>query len=176
MGNLGLYILTATLVADQLLMTPFRSQNVPPPMSAYQISLPSVPVHLAFAPESDQLVVLFNDGAYRVYDLHTRIPRAGVRGGGAIARPEQTQEGRFVQNNAEWRQVSLTAAGEVYGLARESSGQDQLFSFSRGSWGLNGRAGRLTHDAQGGSVAMLSTGEILRTEGESHPFLSVGVR
>ena len=148
-------------------MTPFRSQNVPPPMSAYQISLPSVPVHVAFAPTSDRLVVLLNDGSYKVYELHTRIPRAGARGGGAIAKPEQVQEGRFDLDQADWRQVMLTATGDVCGLARNSTGQDVLISASGGLSPTSGRIGKLTFGVQGEALAVLSNGEAVLLEGKA---------
>jgi hypothetical protein len=135
-------------------------------MSAYQIALPLVPVHVAFAPASDQLVALFNDGAYKIYELHTRISRAGTRGGGAIAKPEQTQEGCLKLDNAEWRQVMLTAAGEVCALARNSEGQDVLCKSSAGSVPTNGRSGKLTHDVQGRPLGVLSTGEVVEFDGE----------
>ena len=136
-------------------------------MSAYQIALPSVPVHVAFAPASDQLVALFNSGTYQVFDLHTCIPRAGARGGGAVAKPEKTQEDRLKLDQAEWRQVILTGAGEVCALARDIDGQDVLCKASAGLVENNGRLGRLTYDVQGEPLAVLSTGEVAGPAGKT---------
>jgi hypothetical protein len=142
-------------------------------MSAYQIALPSVPVHVAFAPASDQLVALFNSGTYQVFDLHTRIPRAGARGGGAVAKPEKTQEDRLKLDQAEWRQVILTGAGEVCALARDIDGQDVLCKASAGLVENNGRLGRLTYDVQGEPLAVLSTGEVAGPAGKTWGILLV---
>ncbi|KAI0669554.1 IkappaB kinase complex IKAP component [Trametes maxima] len=76
----------AVLDGTNLLLTPFRSQNVPPPMAAHtlavqlppelQPSLPiraPVPAHAAFASASDLLAILYETGVLQVFDLKTRL-------------------------------------------------------------------------------------------------------
>jgi hypothetical protein len=147
-------------------MTPFRSQNVPPPMSAYQISLPSVPVHVALSPSQDSLAVLFADGAYTIFKLNTRIPRAGSRGGGAISKIETQLQGRFTLENAEWRQVVLTAQGDVVALASRSDGQDVLVTGSNDSVDLPTSAGRVVCGVNGEAIVVLQDGKVFGADGE----------
>ncbi|CAL1711610.1 unnamed protein product [Somion occarium] len=76
----------AVLDGASILLTPFRPQNVPPPMSAYQLALSSsssssgssktshtVPIHVSFSPRKDVLTVLQESGYLEVIDLHTRL-------------------------------------------------------------------------------------------------------
>lgn len=69
---------------DEVLLTPFRTQNVPPPMSSYQlktststssldISSSQTPVHISLAPSSDHLAALWQNGRVSVWSLNTRI-------------------------------------------------------------------------------------------------------
>ncbi|KAJ9121784.1 hypothetical protein QFC22_002406 [Naganishia vaughanmartiniae] len=115
-------------LTDQLLMTAFRGQNVPPPMSSYQIRLPSPPVHIATLPTRDSIVALFPSGDYHIWDLHTRIPKSGGRGGGKVAEPELVQEGRFEKGEqvAEYRQVAVDGEGKVFALVTLKGGEDAV--------------------------------------------------
>ncbi|KAJ8489069.1 hypothetical protein ONZ51_g3188 [Trametes cubensis] len=76
----------AVIDGTNILLTPFRSQNVPPPMASHTLSLqlppelqPSqqkrtpVPVHAAFAFTQDLLAILWEHGVIQVYDLQTRL-------------------------------------------------------------------------------------------------------
>ncbi|TBU27865.1 IkappaB kinase complex IKAP component [Dichomitus squalens] len=76
----------AVVDGASLLLTPFRTQNVPPPMSAHSLSLrfptsslPGIlkrsptPIHAAFASSRDLLAVLWEPGVLEVYDLKTRL-------------------------------------------------------------------------------------------------------
>ncbi len=73
-------------LAASLLLTPFRTQNIPPPMCSHElalkvpdVSLPSflrrspAPVHAAFASHSDVLAALWESGIVEVFDLKTRL-------------------------------------------------------------------------------------------------------
>jgi hypothetical protein len=147
-------------ITEKLLLTPFRSQNVPPPMSAYHIDLPSVPVHISFSPIDDDLGILLNDGKYLVYKLNTRIPTAGARGGGAISRPIQSGQGVLKSDSTtEWRQVILDGEGCVYGLGGSKHGED-LTATSTGTFILSSSGGRLICDASGKARTMSETGDI----------------
>ncbi|KIP09060.1 hypothetical protein PHLGIDRAFT_68294 [Phlebiopsis gigantea 11061_1 CR5-6] len=74
----------AVLDGINILLTPFRSQNVPPPMSSFQLPLsvstadaPSpqsrLPIHVSFSPNQDALVTLWETGYLELTDLRTRI-------------------------------------------------------------------------------------------------------
>lgn len=142
-------------------MTPFRSQNVPPPMSAYQISLPSVPVHIAFSHTEDQLVTLYANGAHQIWDLNTRIPIAGKRGGGAIAKPEVVRSGQLAGEAVEWRQVVITKYGKVAGLGRLQSDGDVIAEEDGSVQHMKTSVGRLIINAAGEAVSIDSDGKIV---------------
>ncbi|WWC91266.1 uncharacterized protein L201_006209 [Kwoniella dendrophila CBS 6074] len=82
----------AVVDGQKLLITPFRTQNTPPPMSSYHLDLPSVPVHVSLSDITDSLALLFSDGLVQVWDLSTRLPdpKSGsrLRGGGKVAEPK----------------------------------------------------------------------------------------
>ncbi|RSH95270.1 hypothetical protein EHS25_000356 [Saitozyma podzolica] len=83
---------------DRLLITPFRTQNTPPPMSSCTISLPSTPVHVSVSNDEDALAVLLRDGRVQLWDLHTRLPGpkgSKLRGGGKVAEPVLRWEKRL---------------------------------------------------------------------------------
>lgn len=81
---------------ERLLITPFRTQNTPPPMASYVIDLPSTPVNASFSSSQDSLAVVFSDGKVQVWDLNTRLPdpKSGsrLRGGGKVAEPKLSWE------------------------------------------------------------------------------------
>ncbi|KAK8843352.1 hypothetical protein IAR55_007009 [Kwoniella newhampshirensis] len=82
----------AVVDGNRLLITPFRTQNTPPPMSSYHLSLPSTPVHVSLSHTEDSAALLFSDGLVQVWDLNTRLPdpKSGsrLRGGGKVAEPK----------------------------------------------------------------------------------------
>ncbi|KAL7277687.1 hypothetical protein ACG7TL_008619 [Trametes sanguinea] len=76
----------AVIDGTSVLLTPFRSQNVPPPMASHTLSLqlpselqPSqvkrtpVPVHAAFGFSRELLAIIWEHGVMQVYDLKTRL-------------------------------------------------------------------------------------------------------
>jgi elongator complex protein 1 len=57
--------LVAVVDGSDLLLTPFRYQNVPPPMSSFRLSasqVEDVPLHVAFASNADILVATYPEG------------------------------------------------------------------------------------------------------------------
>ncbi|EGO00816.1 hypothetical protein SERLA73DRAFT_50627 [Serpula lacrymans var. lacrymans S7.3] len=131
----------AVVDGDKVLLTPFRSQNVPPPMSSYQLSLngaPSsstrnrVPVHLAFSNERDVLAALWESGYIELWNLHTRIGPSS----GKIMEPVRIWSGS-AQNGLDWtgRQIvikdmkdsSRSDIAQVTILGSAAVGPDQLF-------------------------------------------------
>jgi elongator complex protein 1 len=101
-----------------LLLTPFRSQNIPPPMSSYQLALspefsrslsvsnPTAPVHVTFSPENDDLAILWESGYFEIWTLNMRL----VPGRAKILDPTKIWGG-FAQTEKEsdirWRQILL---------------------------------------------------------------------
>ena len=101
-----------------LLLTPFRSQNIPPPMSSYQLALspeisrplalpkPTAPVHVTFSREKDDVAILWESGYFEIWTLNMRL----VPGLAKILDPTKILGG-FAQTKKEsdirWRQILL---------------------------------------------------------------------
>ncbi|KAA1476949.1 Elongator complex protein 1 [Dentipellis sp. KUC8613] len=97
-----------------ILLTPFRTQNVPPPMAAHTLTIspppiiatPSTvssralaPIHMSFSPVSDVLAILWESGKIDLWDLHTRLGP----GRGKVIEPKMVWGG-FVQKTDDSRQ------------------------------------------------------------------------
>lgn len=108
------------LTPDRLLVTPFRTQNTPPPMSSYRLSLPSQPVHVSMSPAEDALAILYGTGLVQVWDLGTRLPEAGesrLRAGGKVAEPKLRWEQDLAPSSESIaKQVCLGGDGRVAAL------------------------------------------------------------
>ncbi|KAJ2931513.1 hypothetical protein H1R20_g5611, partial [Candolleomyces eurysporus] len=121
--------LVAVLDASGILLTPFRTQNVPPPMSSHQLAVKTVspeyaspyeaknPVHVAFSADNDALACLWEDGLVQLWGLATRLGP----GPGKVLNPSKIWEGRAPESKGGvWRQVSLrgdTSSGNIWSLA-----------------------------------------------------------
>ncbi|WWD21132.1 hypothetical protein CI109_105613 [Kwoniella shandongensis] len=110
----------AVVDGQRLLVTPFRTQNTPPPMSSYQLSLPSTPVHVSLSHIEDSAAILFSDGLVQVWDLNTRLPdpKSGsrLRGGGKVAEPKLRYSSTITAtqlNKAVPKQVALGPKGKT---------------------------------------------------------------
>ncbi|WOO84954.1 Elongator complex protein 1 [Vanrija pseudolonga] len=111
----------AVVDGKRLLVTPFRTQNVPPPMSSFQLSLPSQPVHVSVSPSDDSLAVLYASGLVQVWDLNVRLPEAGtsrLRHGGKVAEPKLRWEQSLAPTDGEFiaKRVCLSGTGQVAAL------------------------------------------------------------
>ncbi|KAF9075492.1 IkappaB kinase complex IKAP component [Rhodocollybia butyracea] len=62
----------AVIDGSTALLTSFRTQNVPPPMSSTQLAA-HVPIHWHFLNSFDALGFLWEHGYVEIYDLHTRL-------------------------------------------------------------------------------------------------------
>ncbi|KAL1719857.1 IKI3 family-domain-containing protein [Schizophyllum commune] len=99
----------AVVDGSQLLLTPFRIQNVPPPMSSHKLSLqPALgpPVHVAFGHVGDVVSVLYASGLVEMWDLHTRT----TVGRGKPMMPEKIASGE-VKDGHDWRQIAIVQDG-----------------------------------------------------------------
>ncbi|KAG8908640.1 hypothetical protein FRB99_004928 [Tulasnella sp. 403] len=94
----------AVVDGASLLITPFRVQNVPPPMSSYQIDRAfkhlSPPVHVSAAANADALAVLYDDATVELWHLKTKHAIKD----GKVAEPEKIWSGE-VPGNLAARQV-----------------------------------------------------------------------
>ncbi|THH29047.1 hypothetical protein EUX98_g5147 [Antrodiella citrinella] len=75
----------AVLDGASILLTPFRTQNVPPPMSSHSLTVPDrsthydfrtkplPPVHVSFLSSKDVMFSLWESGHYEVTNLRTRL-------------------------------------------------------------------------------------------------------
>lgn len=108
------------LTSARLLVTPFRTQNTPPPMSSYVINLPSTPVNVSCSTTNDSVAVLCANGDVQVYDLNTKIPdpKSGskLRGGGKVADPQLRWEARLAPEGVFAAKQVVLAAGQVAAL------------------------------------------------------------
>ncbi|KAG5650449.1 hypothetical protein H0H81_012203 [Sphagnurus paluster] len=102
----------AVLDGTSILLTPFRVQNVPPPMSSAQIS-PSnihpsgdnvrVPIYASFSSVSDALAVLWESGYVELWSLQTRLQG----GRGKAMDPKRVWSGSISSGVKNARQVQL---------------------------------------------------------------------
>lgn len=108
-----------------ILLTPFRTQNVPPPMSSYQLLLsvfdplyttPRIPTYTAFSLNMDILAVLWESGYLQVSDLRTRLgPGKGkVMDSNMLwAGPVSDVDAAIGANTRVYRQVVFWQTAEV---------------------------------------------------------------
>ncbi|KAI5835371.1 IkappaB kinase complex, IKAP component [Schizophyllum commune Tattone D] len=123
---------TGTVVVvdgSQLLLTPFRIQNVPPPMSSHKLALqPALgpPVHVAFGHIGDVVGVLYANGLVEFWDLHTRT----TVGRGKPMVPERIASYE-VKGGQDWRQIAIVQDGAsptVCCLGTAEDGKDVVVS------------------------------------------------
>ncbi|KAJ7799963.1 pol II transcription elongation factor [Mycena olivaceomarginata] len=117
----------AVLDGSKILLTPFRSQNVPPPMSSYQLVQSSAqqphspPVHASLSSLSDILALVWESGYLELWSLRTRLGP----GPGKFMDPSRTFAGVVGKGGLGHRQVMLPiAAGTVYLLGTSPEGHD----------------------------------------------------
>ncbi|KAJ7252430.1 IKI3 family-domain-containing protein [Mycena haematopus] len=115
----------AVLDGSKILLTPFRSQNVPPPMSSYQLVQSSVqssspPIHAKLAPWSDTLALLWESGYLEIWSLQTRLGP----GPGKIMDPSRTFAGVVGKDGLRQRQVVLSTPDSIYLLGSSPEGHD----------------------------------------------------
>lgn len=108
-----------TSLPAKLLLTPFRSQNVPPPMSSFQLPMspdfslqPStptqIPIYVAFSSQNDAMGVLWEHGYVELWDLKTRL----LPGPGKIMDPSKLWSGVISEKlNIRWRQLTVKFEG-----------------------------------------------------------------
>ncbi|KAI0629477.1 IkappaB kinase complex IKAP component [Trametes polyzona] len=115
----------AVVDGTNILLTPFRTQNVPPPMASHTLPLQlaselqparpkrtPVPVHAAFAAHRDLLAVLWEPGLLQVYDLKTRLGP----GRGQVMDPTLVWSGPLEPKG--YRQVAFAACPDTEGDLR----------------------------------------------------------
>ncbi|PBK88520.1 pol II transcription elongation factor [Armillaria gallica] len=114
----------AVIDGCNILLTPFRTQNVPPPMSSYQLSVlpdPSqvsrIPINVCFAHSSDMLAVLWETGYIEAWDLSTRL----TPGRGKVMDPKKvTSRSSSSVNPGSYRQVILRNDGVLLLLGSDN--------------------------------------------------------
>ncbi|THG94781.1 hypothetical protein EW026_g6757 [Hermanssonia centrifuga] len=124
-----------------ILLTPFRTQNVPPPMSSLQLPLTSspnapkhqsrLPSHISFTPDKDIMTSLWETGYIELTDLHTRLGP----GPGKVMDPVKLWTGYTVENqtNKAYRQILALVSEEpsllrlaVLGSENKPDGKDVI--------------------------------------------------
>ena len=125
-------LVTSTIAS--ILLTPFRVQNIPPPLSSYQLTLrhsPSVPLrtpcYVTFSPTEDMLAALWETGYVELWDLHTRLEFCR----GPVMTPELIRNGPLFQG-AIFREIAVStnafgdAIARIVVLGSESNRRDVL--------------------------------------------------
>jgi elongator complex protein 1 len=103
-----------------ILLTPLRTQNVPPPLSSHQLSLDPdlsavtsacvsrIPVHASFSSEDDHLALLWECGYIEYWNLRTRLGP----GPGKVMEPVKVWSGVIDGHNRSWRQLLVRSLEE----------------------------------------------------------------
>ncbi|KAF8911562.1 IkappaB kinase complex IKAP component [Gymnopilus junonius] len=110
--------IVAVIDGTKLLLTPFRSQNVPPPMSSFQLqispdvslqpSLTQIPIYVTSSPENDAMGVLWEDGYVELWNIKARL----LPGPGKIIDPSKIWSGIISEiPNMHWRQLTIKFEG-----------------------------------------------------------------
>lgn len=110
----------AVVDGRNLLITPFRTQNTPPPMASYTVALPATPIHVAMSNITDSLSILYRNGLVQVWDLNTRVPdRKGskLRGGGKVAEPKLAWEQSTQMDGLVGMSLTMGTEGQIAVLA-----------------------------------------------------------
>ncbi|KAI0061864.1 IkappaB kinase complex, IKAP component [Artomyces pyxidatus] len=114
----------AVIDGASILLTPFRTQNVPPPMSSFQLSLQppdsaahrtlATPIHVSFSPSEDVVAVLWETGRFEIWKLATRIGP----GRGPIMTPTKLGSGTIetleVPSSQRFRQISVWTSPALF--------------------------------------------------------------
>ncbi|KIY33719.1 elongator complex protein 1, partial [Cryptococcus gattii E566] len=106
----------AVIDGTRLLLTPFRTQNTPPPMSSYHLTLPSTPVHACLSNWDDTAAAMLPNGHVMVWKLNTRLPGpkgSKLRGGGKVAEPVMDFERKVGDGERVFRNLALGPGGKV---------------------------------------------------------------
>ncbi|KAF8963616.1 IKI3 family-domain-containing protein [Flammula alnicola] len=114
----------AVLDGSNILLTPFRSQNVPPPMSSHQLSVSpessdsssvsavSTPMYATFSPENDTMGILWEHGYAEIWALKMRL----VPGPAKIVDPSKVWAGSLGEEEGiRWRQLGVKADDDSTG-------------------------------------------------------------
>ncbi|KAF8260574.1 IKI3 family-domain-containing protein [Lactarius quietus] len=126
----------AVVDGSSILLTPFRMQNVPPPMSSHKVTLNpspsapqrtlSTPSHLAFSSSEDVLAVLWETGYVELWNLRTRLEF----GRGPVMAPELVWSGTLIgarfREICVWTKVPGVATARIAALGAENGGTDVL--------------------------------------------------
>jgi len=135
------YIYNKLFFAAKLLLTPFRSQNVPPPMSSFQLPLsPDIsskvhtptktPIYVTFCPTNDAMAILWEHGFVELWDLKTRL----LPGPGKIMDPSKVWSGSISDKpDLLWKQLAVAYNGSytITTLGTGSGVQKDLVSVIR---------------------------------------------
>lgn len=103
---------------QKILLTPFRTQNIPPPMSSHQLSsgtltdassggliLSQVPHHISLSQSHDLLAAVWQEGHVMMWALQTRI----TPGGGAVMNPILIWSANLPRELCHYRQVLVSS-------------------------------------------------------------------
>ncbi|KAL4265189.1 Elongator complex protein 1 [Pleurotus pulmonarius] len=152
----------AVIDGSKILLTPFRMQNVPPPMSSFQLDFagnPSlhpvqVPVHAAFCTSKDILAVLWESGFVEVWNLNTRLEQ----GYGPVMKPSQIVVQDVPDNNNALRLLILGTTDDSLDIVVDATIEGGAV-YAKALLLSHRRNGRLV-TSDGGILYQSATGEV----------------
>ncbi|KAG6809392.1 hypothetical protein H0H92_000447 [Tricholoma furcatifolium] len=173
----------AVFDGTQILLTPFRIQNVPPPMSSAKLALSSshrTPVYTSFSAVSDILAVLWESGYVELWTLQTRL-----QGGRGKAMDPKLVWSGSVDGVKSARQIELVSSdvsgsSSIVNVLWAKQGTDYITSLQLDAFvakdqkttALQSANSRLV--SAGSSIACQSpSGELHQYDSEQQTFLPV---
>jgi len=132
------------------LFTPFRSQNVPPPMSSFKLALPLVrtPLHASFSSTNDTVAFLWESGLVQVWNLQTRLGP----GPGKVMNPMKVGEGSVSVGLARRVGVSAVVGGKVT-IAILGSRENDVLTYAQIGDGIFEVKNEVNLPARGGMIS-----------------------
>lgn len=158
--------LTSVVLGVNILLTPFRSQNVPPPMSSFNLELTSArtPAHISFSTTNDTVALLWESGVVQVWYLQTRLGP----GPGKIMNPIKLGEGSISIGLARRVGISAVVDGKAT-LAILGSKENNILTCVEVGDGVFDVKNQVDLDRRGGTIADAgigiwqdSTGQLLK--------------
>ncbi|KAJ7125399.1 IKI3 family-domain-containing protein [Mycena epipterygia] len=176
----------AVLDGSKILLTPFRTQNVPPPMSSYQLALSPAqslsartPVHVSLSPSTDMLALLWESGYLELWSLQTRLTPGPTK----IMDPARTFCSMVGGRDLRQRQVVLSSTPDtIHALGSTPQGRDVVTVFQIGKETTEGlttveiphRNGRMIPNEGTAVVYQTSSGRLLEVKPHGASVAEIG--
>ena len=156
------YVVNSELrLSASLLVTPYRTQNVPPPMSSVTVAVEDAgtPIHVSFSTVGDVMAVLHRKGVVSFWKMQTRL---GVGKQKAIDPIRLCTIEENVREDGELRQIHIQAkplCSDIFRITTLASvGECDIITVHKLSHGVTERAGLIELPGIGGRLMTSETG------------------